>query len=155
MATHVQFIMQSNPGKRRVFHALLAILTGVLVMMWPDALYYILGSYLIATGLLFLIFRAPSLMIAASVVTGMFIFAFPAFIPYFFAFFLLVIGIGSLLSGGLTGFALFPLLAAVLLIAFPDIISIIVAAFLLLYGITSIIAMIQSRRNNKEIYEVY
>lgn len=124
-------------------------------MMWPDALYYILGSYLIATGLLFLIFRAPSLMIAASVVTGMFIFAFPAFIPYFFAFFLLVIGIGSLLSGGLTGFALFPLLAAVLLIAFPDIISIIVAAFLLLYGITSIIAMIQSRRNNKEIYEVY
>ncbi|MDG5767172.1 DUF3096 domain-containing protein [Balneolales bacterium ANBcel1] len=155
MATHIQFIMNNNSGKRRLFHSLLAILTGVLVLLWPDSLYYILGSYLIATGLVFLFFRTPSLIVAASVVTGVFIFAFPSFIPYFFAFFLLVIGIGSLLSGGLTGFAVFPLLAAVLLIMFPDIISIIVAAFLLLYGVTSIVSMIRSRNKDKEIIEVY
>ena len=155
MATHVQFIMNNSSGKRRVFHALLAIITGVLVLLWPDALYYILGSYLIAAGLIFLVFRAPSLMVALSVVTGVFIFVFPAFIPYFFAFFLLVIGIGTLFSGGLTAIAFFPLLAAVLLIMFPDIISIIVAAFLLIYGITSIVAMIQSRKKNRKIIEVY
>lgn len=155
MAVQIHFMMNSNTGKRRVFHALLAVVTGVLVMLWPDALYYIIGSYLIATGLVFLVFKAPAVIVAASVVTGIFIFVFPSFIPYFFAFFLLVIGIGSLLSGGFTLFAVIPLLAAVLLIAFPDIISIIVAAFLLLYGITTIIAMIRSRRNEKEIIEVY
>ncbi len=155
MAAHIQFIMHSNSGKRRLFHAILALLTGVLVLLWPDSLYYIVGSYLIATGLLFLIFRAPSLMVAASVVAGMFIFAFPAFIPYFFAFFLLVIGIATLLGAGLTAFAVFPVLAAVLLILFPDIISIIVAVFLLLYGLTSIAAMIRSGNKDDEIVEVY
>ena len=155
MAAQIHFIMHSNTGKRRVLHAILAIVTGVLVLLWPDALYYIIGSYLIATGLVFLVFRAPSVIVAASVVTGIFIFVFPSFIPYFFAFFLLVIGFGSLFSGGFTPFAVIPLLAAVLLIAFPDIISIIVAAFLLLYGFTSIFTMIQSRRKDKEIIEVY
>lgn len=154
MATHIHVIMNNNPGKRRALNSILAILTGVLILLWPDALYYILGSYLIATGLLSLLFRAPSFLVAASVVTGIFIFVFPSFIPYFFAFFLLVIGLGSLMSGGL-GLAILPLLAAALLLAFPDIISIIVAVFLLLYGITSIVAMIQSRRKDKEIIEVY
>ncbi|TVQ70333.1 MAG: DUF3096 domain-containing protein [Balneolaceae bacterium] len=146
--------MQNNSGKRRVFHSILAILTGILILLWPDALYYILGSYLIATGVMSLIFRAPSFLVAVSIVTGIFIFFFPSFIPHFFAFFLLVIGLGSLLSGGF-GLAVIPLLAAALLLAFPDIISIIVAAFLLLYGITSIVAMIQSRRKDEEIIEVY
>jgi len=154
MATHIHFIMQNNSGKRRVFHSILAILTGILILLWPDALYYILGSYLIATGVLSLIFRAPSFLVAVSIVTGIFIFVFPSFIPHFFAFFLLVIGLGSLLSGGF-GLAVIPLLAAALLLAFPDIISIIVAAFLLLYGITSIVAMIQSRKKDEEIIEVY
>jgi len=155
MAAHIQFIMHQSSGRRRVLHALLAILTGILVLLWPDSLYYIIGSYLIATGLLYLFFRAPSVLVAASVVTGMFIFAFPSFIPYFFAFFLLVIGLGTLLSSGFTGLGVIPLIAAVLLILFPDIISIIVAAFLMLYGFTSIVAMIQSRRKNKEIIEVF
>lgn len=155
MPTHIQFITYNNTGKRRFFHAVLAILTGVLVLLWPDSLYYIVGSYLIATGLLFLIFKAPSLLVAASIVMGVFIFAFPAFIPYFFAFFLLVIGIGTMLSAGLTGFAIFPLLAAALLMLFPDIISIIVAVFLLLYGMTSIIAMIRSRKKDHDIVEIY
>ncbi len=154
MARHIHFIMQNNSGKRRVFNSILAILTGILILLWPDALYYILGSYLIATGILSMVFRAPSLLVAVSVITGIFIFVFPSFIPYFFAFFLLVIGLGSLFSGGV-GLALIPLLAAALLLTFPDIISIIVAAFLLLYGITSIVAMIQSRRKDEEIIEVY
>ncbi len=154
MATHIHFIMQKKTGKRRLFHSLLAILTGILILLWPDALYYILGSYLIATGVLSLVFRAPSFLVAVSIVTGIFIFIFPSFIPHFFAFFLLVIGIGSLLSGGFA-LAVIPLLAAGLLLAFPDIISIIVAAFLLLYGITSIVAMIQTRRKDEEIIEVY
>lgn len=155
MAANIHFIVQNNSRKRRLFHALLAVLTGILVFLWPDSLYYILGSYLIASGLIFLIFRAPSVLVAISVILGIFIFAFPAFIPYFFAFFLLVIGIGSLLSAGFTGFAVFPLLAAILLLLFPDIISLIVAVFLLLYGFTSIVAMIQSRRQDKEIIDVY
>jgi hypothetical protein len=154
MATHIHVIMNNNPGKRRVFHSILAILTGFLILLWPDALYYILGSYLIATGIMSLIFRAPSFLVAAAIVTGIFIFIFPSFIPYFFAFFLLVIGLGSLLSGGF-GLAVIPLLAAAMLLAFPDIISIIVAAFLLLYGFTSIITLIQSRSKDKEIIEVY
>ncbi len=146
--------MNNNPGKRRVFHSILAILTGILILLWPDALYYILGSYLIATGIMSLVFRAPSFLVAAAIVTGVFIFIYPSFIPYFFAFFLLVIGLGSLLSGGF-GLALIPLLAAGMLLAFPDIISFIVAAFLLLYGITSIVALFQSRKKDKEIIEVY
>lgn len=154
MATHIHFVMNNNPGKRRVLHSVLAILTGILILLWPDALYYILGSYLIATGVLSLFFRAPSFLVAVSIITGIFIFIFPSFIPYLFAFFLLVIGLGSLLSGGI-GLALLPLLAAALLLAFPDIISIIVAAFLMLYGFTSIIALIQSRKKDKEIIEVY
>lgn len=155
MAVQLQFIFQHDSGKRRIFHALLAFLTGILVLIWPDALYYIIGGYLIATGLIFLMFRAPSIIVAVPVVTGIFIFAFPSFIPYFFAFFLLVIGLGTLLSAGFTGLAVIPLLAAALLITFPDIISIIVAAFLLLYGVTSIAAMIRSWRKDKEIMEVY
>ncbi len=154
MATHIHVIMNNNPGKRRVFHSILAILTGILILLWPDALYYILGSYLIATGIMSLVFRAPSFLVAAAIVTGVFIFIYPSFIPYFFAFFLLVIGLGSLLSGGF-GLALIPLLAAGMLLAFPDIISFIVAAFLLLYGITSIVALFQSRKKDKEIIEVY
>ena len=38
MATHIHVIMQNNSGKRRVFHSLLAILTGILILLWPDAL---------------------------------------------------------------------------------------------------------------------
>ena len=155
MAAHIQFILHNNTGKRRVFHAILAILTGVLVLIWPDSLYYIIGGYLIATGLMFLMFHAPSFMVAASVVTGIFIFVFPSFIPYFFAFFLLVIGLGTLFTAGFTGLAVLPLLAAILLLIFPDIISVIVAVFLLMYGFTSIIAMIRARSKKKEFIEVY
>lgn len=155
MAAQLHIILRSNSGKRRLLHAFFAVLTGILVLLWPDALYYILGSYLIATGLLFLVFRAPSPLVAVAVVTGIFIFAFPKFIPYFFAFFLLVFGIGTLLGGGLSGFAVFPLLAAALLILFPDIISITVAVFLLIYGITSIIAMIRTAKKEHEIIEVF
>jgi len=154
MATHIHVIMQKNSGKRRVFHSIMAILAGILILLWPDALYYILGSYLIATGVMSLVFRAPSFLVAVSIVTGIFIFVFPSFIPHFFAFFLLVIGFGSLLSGGFA-LAMIPLLAAALLLAFPDIISIIVALFLLLYGVTSIVAMIQSRKKDEEIIEIY
>lgn len=154
LATHIHVLMNNNPGKRRTFHSLLAILTGLFILLWPDALYYFLGGYLIATGILSLIFRAPSFLVAAAIVTGIFIFVFPSFIPFFFGFFLLVIGIGSLLSGGF-GLAVLPLLAAVLLLTFPDIISLIVAAFLLLYGFTSIVALIRSRKRDSEIIEVY
>lgn len=155
MAFHFTILLEHKTRGRRILHAIMAIITAILVLLWPASLYYIIGSYLIATGLLFLFFHAPTFMTALSMVTGFFIFIFPSFIPYLFAFFLLAIGLGTLLSVGFSGFAVIPLLAAFLLLAFPDIIAIIVALFLLLYGVATLTDLLRSRSKVKELTEVY
>ncbi|MDI6400920.1 DUF3096 domain-containing protein [Balneolaceae bacterium ANBcel3] len=153
----IQFsVVTHHPSnQRRTLNAIMAILTGVLVLLWPEALYYILGSYLVATGLIYFFFRAPSFLTGTTILAGVLIFFFPFLIPFLFAFFLLMLGIGAFLSGGLTGFSVFPILAALMLIFFPDIISYIVAFFLLIYGITSIVSMFQAARKKDDIIEVY
>lgn len=157
MTTHhrISFVTHSRPGSRRALNAVFALITGVLVILWPESLYYILGSFLVASGVLQLLLRAPSVLVVLPVVSGMFIFAFPNFIPYFFAFFLMTIGLGSLFTGGLTALGVLSVIAAVLLILFPEIISLIVATFLILYAVITLIALFQARKDPEQIVEIY
>lgn len=155
MQIYYHFDSGTQKGKRRIVHSIIALLTGVLVMVWPGALYLIIGSYLMAIGVIFLLFRAPSFIVLVTMAMGLLIFMYPTFIPFFFGFFLLVTGLATLLGGGFTIVAVIPLSAALLLLLFPDIIALIIAAFLILYGAGSLMAMIRERRKKDDIIEVY
>lgn len=143
MPQYVEILWQRDGSKHRLLNGLLAVLTGIFALIWPDFLYMIAGGYLIATGLVFMAFRFNSFLVAATMLAGIFIFVFPKLIPFGFAFFLLILGIISLMSGGLSFVGVLALAVAVLLLSVPGFIAYIVAGFLLLYGIKNLVELVQ------------
>lgn len=133
--------------QRQILNALLALTTGILTLTYPNFLYLIAGGYLVALGLLFMLFRIPATLSAIPVIAGIIILIFPELIPITFAGFLglfgfiLLFGFQSALIGVLT-------LVIALLIAFnPNSVAYLVATFLLLYSVSNLIRFYQDWRS--------
>lgn len=139
-----------QPKQRRVLNSVLALLTGVLTLIYPNFLYLIVGGYLIALGVLFLWFKLPPVIAALPAVTGLLIFAFPELIPITFAVFLGFFGLILLLAFQFSVMGFLTLIIAILIVMNPDSVAYLVAAFLLLFGLTNLIKFVQNRYNEPD-----
>jgi hypothetical protein len=149
MLQHYQINIQHNPRERRIFNALLAMVTGLLTLSYPNFLYLIAGGYLIALGLLFIWFRTPAIIAALPILTGVIIFIFPELIPITFAAFLGFFGLILLLAFKLAVMGFLTLIIAVLIVMNPDWVAYLIAAFLLLYGLSNLIRLYQEWQNRR------
>jgi hypothetical protein len=139
-----------QPKERRVLNALLALVTGLLTLTYPNFLYLIAGGYLVALGLIFIWFRTPAVIAALPMLTGVLIFIFPELIPITFAVFLGFFGLIMLMGFQFAFMGLLTLLIALLIIMNPDSVAYLIAAFLLLYGISNLIRIFQEKRNRQD-----
>ncbi len=139
--------IQHKSKERRILNALLALLTGILTLTYPNFLYLIAGGYLVALGLVFIYARTPAVIAAIPILAGILIFAFPELIPITFAVFLGFFGLILLLAFQFSIMGFLTLIIAVLIIMNPDSVAYFIAAFLLLYGISNLIQLFQQRRN--------
>jgi len=147
------FQIASTPQKskeRQVLTALLALVTGVLVLIYPNFLYLIAGGYLVALGLMFMYARVPSFISGFPIVAGVLIFIFPELIPYTFALFLGFFGLIMLMGFQFAIMGFLTLIIAVLILMNPDSIAYFIAAFMLLYGISNLIRLFQNRNQGQD-----
>jgi|GEM_PF-262564 len=143
MYQHFQINIQYKSRERRILNALLALVTGVLTLIYPSLLYLIVGGYLVALGVLFLYFKVPAIIAAFPFLTGLFIFLFPDVIPITFAVFLGFFGLIMLLSFGFVFMGILTLVIAALILSNPDSVAYLIAAFLLLYGFSNLLRLFQ------------
>lgn len=153
MAQYFQVNIQYKAKERRLFNAVLALVTGVLTLIYPGFLYLIAGGYLLALGLMMIYFRLPAIISAFPILAGVLIFIFPELIPFTFAGFLGFFGLILLLALQFTIMGFFTLIIAVLIILNPDSIAYMIAMFLLLFGISNLIRIYQERGRNHEIVQ--
>jgi hypothetical protein len=141
MLNYFQVDVQYKPRQRKQLNALLAIITGILTLIYPSFLYLIAGGYLLALGILFLSFRLPSGIVAFPLIAGILIFIFPDLIPITFGIFLAIFGLLLLLSFQLIFLGVITLIIAALTFSNPDWIAYLIAAFMLLYGVSNVIEL--------------
>jgi hypothetical protein len=132
--------------ERRTLNALLALVTGVLTLIYPNFLYLIAGGYLVALGLLFVFVRTPAVIAGLPIVAGLLIFIFPELIPYTFAGFLGLFGVILLMSFQFTLMGFLTILIAILILMNPESVAYFIAAFLLLFGFSSLIRLFYKGR---------
>lgn len=145
MFQHYQIRFQYKSRERQIFNAILALLTGVLTLTYPNFLYLIAGGYLIALGVLFVVFRTPPALAAVPMVAGVLIFIFPELIPVTFAVFLGLFGVILLLAFQFSVMGFLTLILAVLIAMNPDSVAYLIAVFLLLYGFSNLIRLLNER----------
>lgn len=138
-------------GERRILNALLAIITGLLTLIYPNFLYLIAGGYLLALGLILIYYRIPAFIAALPIVAGVMIFLFPELIPYTFAIFLGFFGLVFLMAFQFAILGFLTLIIAVLTIMNPDWVAFMIAAFLILYGTSDLIRYIRYRQSSRQI----
>lgn len=144
MLEQYQIRVQYRNRERQVLNALLALVTGILTLIYPNFLYLIAGGYLVALGILFVMFRIPSTLSAVPIVAGIIIFIFPELIPATFAVFLGLFGFILLFGFQLALIGIITLIIAALIITNPDSVAYLIAAFLLLYAISNLIRFYQN-----------
>lgn len=143
---HIQVIIRRDYGKRKLLNAILALITGVLALGWPNLVYYIAGGYLVALSLLLFYFRVSSFLTALAALSGLLIFLFPELIPYTFAFFLTFFGLTFIISLKLVIAGILMLIFALLIISDPGSVAYMIGLFLILYGGIHIINLLQESR---------
>ncbi len=147
MYRQIQITVHRRSGQRKLFNALLALATGVLALIWPNLIYYIVGGYLIALSLILLYFKVSNFLSALAALTAVLIFLLPELIPYTFAFFLGVFGLTFLMMQ-LTILGFVTLLFALLIVMNPGSVAYMIGAFLLLYGFIHLVNLVQESRQN-------
>lgn len=148
----LHFQISSTPQKsreRQVLTALLALVTGALVLIYPNFLYLIAGGYLVALGLMFMYARVPAFISGFPIVAGLLIFIFPELIPYTFALFLGFFGFVMLMGFQFAVMGFLTLIIAVLILMNPDSVAYFIAAFMLLYGVSNLIRLFQNRTRDR------
>lgn len=147
MQFHFQISSQHKSRERQILTALLALVTGALVLIYPNFLYLIAGGYLIALGFMFIYVRIPPFFAAIPMVAGTLIFLFPELIPITFALFLGFFGLMLLMAFQFAVMGFLTLIIAVLILMNPDSVAYFIAAFMLLYGLSNLIKLVQDKRN--------
>jgi len=148
MYSTFQFNIQYKTQERQILNALLAIVTGLLTLIYPNFLFLIAGGYLLALGLLLMFFKMPPIIAAFPIIAGILIFIFPELIPFTFAGFLGFFGLILLLAFQFVIIGFLTLIIAVLIIMNPDWVAYLIAAFLLLYGVSNLIRLYRFRGGN-------
>lgn len=143
METYISIDIGPKDSKTDWLNALIAIVAGAAALIWPNYLYYIVGGFLIAIGLIFAFFQFSSILSAGAVLAGGIIIIYPSLIPYGFAFFLIILGISLLMTGGVSVLGIISLLMALWLISNPGSIAILIGIFLLFYGLNHLIKFFQ------------
>jgi len=134
--------------ERQILNALLALVTGLLTLIYPNFLYLIAGGYLVALGLLFILFKIPSTLSAVPIVAGILIFIFPELIPITFAGFLGLFGLILLFAFQFSIIGILTLIIAILIISNPASVAYFIASFMLLYAISNLIKFYQDWQQN-------
>ncbi len=151
MYQKIHITIRQESSQRRILNALLALSTGALALIWPNFIYYIVGGYLVALGLILYYFRVSNFLTALSLLTALLIFLLPELIPYTFAFFLGVFGLTFILAIKLIPLGVISLIFAGLIIAYPGSVAYMIGAFLILYGVTHFIQLFQEIRNMRQL----
>jgi membrane-bound ClpP family serine protease len=110
-------------------------------------LYLIAGGYLLALGLMFLVFKFPGAVAALPIVAGALIFIFPELIPFTFAGFLGLFGLIMLFSFQLSFLGILTLIIAILIIMNPDSVAYFIAFFMLVYSVSNLIQFYKQWKN--------
>lgn len=147
MFTQYRIQLQYKNRQRQILNALLALVTGLLTLIYPNFLYLIGGGYLVALGLLFMAFRIPATLSALPIVTGVVIFIFPELIPVTFAAFLGLFGFILLLGFQFALIGVLTLIIAILIFMNPDSVAYLIATFLLLYAISNLIRIYHNSKS--------
>ena len=153
MKQYFHINIEHKSRERRILNALLALVTGILTLTYPNFLYLIAGGYLIALGLVFMYARTPAIIAAFPMITGVLIFVFPEVIPITFAVFLAFFGVILLMAFQFSIMGFLTLIIAVLIIMNPDSVAYFIAAFLLLYGATNMIKYFQNPRDRSGLVQ--
>jgi len=154
MSYNYQVVFVRESGQRKLLNALLALLTGILALLYPNFLYYIFGGYMIALGLLLLYFQISSFLTAIAFLGGILVFLFPESIPLTAGIFLAILGFTLLFSFGFTVLGILTLIISAVIFANPGSIAYMIAVFLLLYSLTYIIKLIQESRDEPGIDKI-
>lgn len=150
MFDQFQINIEYKTRERQILNALLALATGLLTLAYPNFLYLIAGGYLIALGLLFVLFRIPSTLAGVPIVAGLLIFIFPELIPIAFASFLGLFGLMLLFAFQFSILGVLTLIIALLIISNPASVAYFIASFMLLYAISNLIKFYQDWQNKDD-----
>lgn len=140
--------VQYRTNERRLLNTVLAILTGILTLVYPDFLYLIAAGYLLALGILMFVYKIPAIIAAFPIVAGALIFLFPELIPYTFAAFLGFFGVILLMAFQFAIIGFLTLIIAVLIFMNPDSVAYLIAAFLMMYGVSDLIRYYRESQKN-------
>ncbi|MEX0944581.1 MAG: hypothetical protein WDZ38_02840 [Balneolaceae bacterium] len=154
MMNHYQVNTTYKISERRFLNALLAIVTALLTLVYPNFLYLIAGGYLMVLGLMLIYFRLPAPISALPLISGVLIFIFPELIPYTFAVFLGFFGLIFLMAFQFAILGFITLIIALLIILNPEWVAYLIAAFLLLYGISDLIRYIRFKQESSDFPEI-
>lgn len=135
--------ISSESRNSQVLNAILALVTGLLTLIYPNFLYLIAGSYLLLLGIIFIAFKVSPSLSALPIVAGLLIFIFPELIPYTIAGFLGLFGFLLLFAFQFAVIGVITLVIALLVFTNPGSIAYLVAIFLLLYAISDFIRFYQ------------
>lgn len=139
--------IQYHNRQRQTWNAILALITALLTLVYPNFLYLIAGGYLLGLGLLFMIFRIPSTLSALPIVAGALILIFPELIPGTFAVFLGLFGLVLLFAFQFSLLGIIALIIAILIITYPGSVAYFIASFMLLYAVSNLIRLYQNRKD--------
>ncbi|MDX1585820.1 MAG: hypothetical protein R3222_03715 [Balneolaceae bacterium] len=141
---HIEISSESRQSQ--VLNAILAFITGLLTLIYPEFLYLIAGSYLLVLGIIFIAFKVSPTLSALPIVTGLLIFIFPDLIPYTIAGFLGLFGFLLLFAFQFAVIGVITLVISLLVFMNPGSIAYLVATFLLLYAVSDFIRYYQKHK---------
>lgn len=143
---HAFQISIDRPTRRKArWNAVLALLTGIAALLWPNFIYYIVGGYLVALSLLLFAFGISIVLTALTATSALMIFLFPSLIPITFALFLGLFGFIFLISLQMIPLGIIMVIFSLLIWSNPDSVAYMIAYFLLLYGTIHILSALRQR----------
>ena len=135
--------LTTDPHAALWWSAGLSILIGLLILIRPQVLFYLVAGYLLIGGIVAFVFDFPLVIAVSSMAAGLLILIFPRLIPYLFAFHLLVVGILAF-WGGLVLLGSLAALMGILLFALPNSIAYVIAIYLLVNGLITLAPLLKT-----------
>lgn len=150
MFENYQIRFRKRSKGNQILNVTLTLIAGILTLIYPNFLYLIIGGYLIALGIFFLISKLPTPVVALPIVAGLIIILLPELIPFTFATFLIIFGAVMFLLFRLLG--ILSILTAVLILMNPDLVAYFAAFFMLTYAISELVGYYKAHQEKEGEY---